>query len=314
MAKPHPKKREHSRSALRFDFNAAAQQARREYPALRKHAMFIDASNDNWRDIEYTLDHLAVDEEDIESVHKTFNDARRLKTSFHLAVTRGGEEEPFSAVVFHPDRHPLYGTARGAVDDAATFDHETGHALTPELHGNPAENVADAYASLKHLQRSGGEADSLDYCSWKRALVFVTTGIPTHLTTFTVDKILCDRKTADFMSLTPAETAAIAIEYAKHNAPSKKELSALAKDFKPLKNLPLKDAFRKLAQITFAAEDDSDTFYLGARVLQGALQKGGTVYDGQEINLDGPSWDRMRRQLDKRLRDLPKNHPLRPHK
>ncbi len=311
MAKPHPKKRDPARPALRFDFNAAVRQTRHEYPALRKHAIFINAANDNWQDIEYTLDRLDVDEEDVESLHKTFNDARRLKTSFHVPMTRGGVEETFSAVVFHPDKHPLYGTERGIVDDAATFDHETGHALTPDLHGTPAENVADAYAALRHLQRSGGEAESLEYCSWKRAAVFVTTGVPTHLTTFTVDKILCDRKTADFMTLTPEETAAIAEEYAKLNTPPKKELEALAKNFKPLKRLPLKDAFKKLARITFDADDDSTTFYLGARVLQGALRDEGTVFDGHEIKLEGHQWDRVRRQLDKRLDALPKNHPLR---
>lgn len=311
MGRSHRKPHVKARQPLRFDFNAAVRETRRDYPELRRHAIFIDASNDNWQDIENVLDHLTVDEEDIGSVRKTYRDAKRLKTSFHIAVARDTTNVPFSAVVFHPDRSPLFGTKRGATDDAGSFDHETGHALTPNMHGTPAENVADAFAALRHLQRSGGETESLDYCAWKRAFIFVTTGADTHLTTFTVDKILCDRKTADFISLTPAETAAIAKAYAKRNTPSPSELKQLGRDFKPLRKLPLKEAFRKLALITLAADDDSDTFYLGARVLQGALDPKGTLIDGEEIRLQGRAWDRLRRDLDARINSLPKSHPLR---
>ena len=308
MAKPHPKKT--GPTQLRFDFNAAVRDTRADYPELRKHALFIDAAHDKWQDIQDTLDSLAVDEDEIAAVRKTFKDAKRLKTSFHIAVSRDGIDEPLSAVVFHPDKFPLFGKQRGFTDDICSFDHETGHALTPELEGTPAENIADAYAALRHIQRSDGDAEALDYCAWKRAFIFVTKGSSTHLTTFTLDNIICDRKTADFVSLDPAETAAIAKSYAKLNTPTKRELDALTKDFKSLRKLPLKDAFKKLARITLAANDDSSTFYLGARVLQGALKPGGNVVDGEAFELTGHDWDRLRQKLNARIEDLPKKHPL----
>jgi hypothetical protein len=308
MAKPRPKNRE--LPDLRFDFNNAVRGTRKDFPALKKHAMFVDAGNDNWNDIEQTLDDLAVDEDDIASIHKTYKDAKRLKTSFHIAVTRGGVEEPFSVVVFHPDKFPLFGRARGATDDACSFDHEAGHALTPLLEGCHAENIADAYAAVRHLQRTT-DTDALDYCGWKRAFIFVTTGKSSHLTTFTVDKIICDRATADFVSLTPEETAAVAKAYAKKNTPSRKELDDLADEFKSLRKQPLKEQFRRLARITLAAKDDSGTFYLGARVLKGALQPGGNTVDGEDIHLEGREWDRVRDELDHRISGLPKGHPLR---
>lgn len=309
MANPRPKTS--ASPSLRFDFNAAVRGTRADYPELKKHAMFVDAAGDHWNDIEETLDRLAVDEEDIAAVHKTVKDAKRLKTSFHIAVTRGGIEEPLSVVVFHPDKFPLFGKQSGFTDDICSFDHETGHALTPLREGTPAENIADAYAALRHLQRTGNDAEALDYCAWKRAFIFVTTGKTTHLTTFTLDKIICDRNTADFISLDPAETAAIAKAYAKKNTPNKKELEDLAEDFRSLRKKPLKDAFKKLARITLAANDNSDTFYLGARVLKGALKAGGTTVDGEDIHLTGHQWDRLREKLDDRIAALPKNHPLR---
>ena len=308
VAKPRPKNS--ATPNLRFDFNAAVRGTRADYPELKKHAMFVDAAGDRWSDIEETLDRLAVDEEDIAAVHKTFKDAKRLKTSFHIAVTRGGVEEPFSVVVFHADKFPLFGRQSGFTDDICSFDHETGHALTPLREGTPAENIADAYAALRHLQRAGNDAEALDYCAWKRAFIFVTTGKTSHLTTFTLDKIICDRKTADFISLDPAEIAAVAKAYAKANTPSKKELEALADDFKSLRKKPLKDAFKRLARITLSANDNSDTFYLGARVLKGALKSGGATVDCEDINLIGHQWDRVREKLDARIAGLPKGHPL----
>src|SRR5690606_22567515 len=123
------------------------------------------------------------------------------------------------------------------------------------------------------------------YCGWKRAAIFIKSGTISHLTTFTVDKILCDSQTADFMSLSPQETLAVARDYAKKNTPSPEKLKSLSKTFGPLGKMPLQQAFRKLGEITLKADKNSDAFYLGARVLSGALQEGGVTLDGRSIVL-----------------------------
>ena len=296
-------------SKLSFDFNAAAKQAAKEHPKL-KNTLFIDAAKDKWPQTADILAEMDVDEDDIRELGKTVSDARRLKTSFHQVIERG-KKKALGAVVFHQDRHPLYGSAPGPADDAGTFDHETGHALSPEASGTPAENMADAYASLRHLQRFDGDTADLDYCAWKRAMVFMQTGATSHLTTFTVDKIIIDQKTADFLSLSPKETAAIAKDYARLNTPDEKKIQKLQKDFKPLKKLPPRQAFRKLARITLKAEPDSPTFYLGARILAGALKKGGVTLDGKKIVLNGAEWDDLREKLADKVKTLPPTHPLR---
>lgn len=295
--------------ALRFDFDKAVKQARHDHPQLKKGALYINASNDNWDEIESGLVALSVDEDDIEEIGKGVKEARKLKTSFCQAITLNGKE--VSAVIFFPDKHPLYGPERGPADDTGTFDHETSHALTPGLSGILGENTADAYAALRHLQRFAGEKGDIDYAGWKRAAVFMRTGVTSHLTTFTLDRILCDEKAADFMSLTPAETTAIAQDYAKKHTPDDRKLKRLQNDFRSLKKRPLAETFNKLAAITLKADVKSDTFYLGARVLKGALQEGGAVLDGEHISLKGGKWDNIRRKLDAKIDRLPAKHPLR---
>ncbi|TAL33851.1 MAG: hypothetical protein EPN97_08820 [Alphaproteobacteria bacterium] len=312
MAKPAPKKSAKRVPNLKFDFNAAVRRARKDHPELAKNALFIDAQKADWEETADILASVGVDEDDLDDLKKTVRDAKRLKTSFHLALNRE-DAPPLSAVVFHADRHPLYGDKNGPIDDAGTFDHETGHALTPEMEGTLAENTADAYAALRHLQRTGGEGKSIDYCGWKRAFIFMTTGAISHLTTFTIDQIICDAKAADFMSMTPEETAAVAKAYAAMHTPEKKELTRLRAAFRPLRKLPPQKALKKLARMTLKAPEDSQEFYLGARVLAGALKEGGVTVDGQDIVLKGSEWNDIQRALDKKTANLPPKHPLRRH-
>jgi hypothetical protein len=312
LAKPAPRKSAKNAPKLTFDFNAAVRRAAKDHPELSKNALFIDAKNDKWEKTADILSSVGVDEDDLGDLAKTVRDAKRLKTSFHLALHRD-DKPPLSAVVFHPDRHPLYGDKSGPIDDAGTFDHETGHALAPDLDGTLAENTADAYAVLRHLQRTKGEEKSADYCGWKRAFIFMTMGTTSHLTTFTVDQIICDAKAADFLSLTPEETAAIAKAYASMHTPEKKELSRLRAAFRPLKKLSPQKALGKLARMTLKAPEDSAEFYLGARVLAEALKEDGVIVDGQEIILKGSEWKKIRHDLAAKAANLPSKHPLRRH-
>ena len=303
------RKKPAAKPALRFDFNEAVKKVVRDHPQLKNGALYINAANDDWESTEAALLSLSVDEDDIDEIKKGVKEARRLKTSFCQAISIDGKE--LSAVILHPDKNPLYGAAHGAGDDIGTFDHETSHALTPGLSGILGENTADAYAALRHLQRFKGEEDDIDYCGWKRAAIFMRAGVPSHLTTFTLDRILCDAKSADFMSLTPAETIAIAKDYAKKHTPDDRKLKRLQNDFKRVKGLPLAEVFNKVAHITLKADVKSDTFYLGARVLKGALQEGGVTLDGQHVELKGSKWNNIRRKLDAKIDQLPAKHPLR---
>lgn len=304
-----PARKRGAGSKLAFDFNKAAQKALKDHPQLKNKVMFFDAKNDNWKNAAELLLQKEASEEDVKDLARGVREARKLKTSFCQALELDNGKS-LTVMVFHSDKHPLFGTKSEMTDDACTFDHELAHALTPKLEGTPSENTADAYAVLRHLQR-GGDGEDMDYCGWKRAAIFIKSGTTSHLTTFTVDKILCDSQTADFMSLSPQETLAVAKDYAKKNTPSPEKLKSLSKTFGPLGKMPLQQAFRKLGEITLKADKNSDAFYLGARVLSGALQEGGVTLDGRSIVLKGKEWDKLKKALDSKIATLPANHALR---
>ncbi len=286
-------------NAASFDFNKAARKVIKDHPSLRGRTLFIHAANDDFADIEQKLLNRDADEDDIEFIGKVVRDAKRLKTSYNQEVNLG--KKSVSVLVFHPDKFPVFGRTPGARDDAGTFDHETGHALSPETSGTLSENTADAYAALRHLQRFDGDTEDLDYAGWKRAAVFMLRGTTSHLTTLTLDKISIDAKTAGFMSLSPAGTLQVAKDYAKKNTPSAAKLASLREAFKPMKGLEGAKAFRALGKITLKAKSGSDAFYLGARVLQGALQEGGITLDGEHIELKGREWNKLRQKLSARI-------------
>lgn len=307
MKKPARKKG--ATSKLGFDFNKAAQKALKDHPQLKNKVLFFDAKNDNWKTTAEFLLQREASDDDVEDLSHAVREARKLKSSFCQALELDNGQS-LTVMVFHSDKHPLFGTASRDTDDACTFDHELAHTLTPGLEGTPSENAADAYAVLRHLQR-GGDKEDIDYCGWKRAAIFLKTGITSHLTTFSVDEILCDSETADFMSLSPKQTLAIARDYAKKNTPTPQKLKSLSKTFASLKKLPPQQAFRELGKITLKADAGSDAFYLGARVLTGALQEGGITLDGRSIVLKGKEWDKLKQALESKIATLPANHTLR---
>lgn len=301
--------RKKTSSALRFSFQKAAAKAVHDHPELEKDTIFINAATGKKLAHPDVLEQLYDDDDAVDTMKDTLRDAKKGKTSFFQPLDADGKK--LRSVVFHSDRYRLYDPKNRAIDDAATFDHETGHALVPTAHGTLGENTADAYAVLKHLQRRGGDAGNIDYCGFKRAAISVFSGTTSHMTGFTVDKILMDNDSADFVSLSPKETVALAKKYAKTHTRSEKDLKRLRDAFKPLKGKrPTAASFRKIADITLKAKPESDVFYVGARILMTPLTQGSVTLDSEKITLKGKEWDELRTALEKRIAKLPQNHAL----
>jgi len=291
---------------LRFDFAKAARKAAKDHPVLHKSGLFVNAANDDYIGSPRVFRQLEEDDEAYEDVQKNTRLARRLKSSFHQAIPIDGKNYIYN-VVFYPDKHPLFDPADKDIDYTGTFDHETAHALHPDANGIDGENTADAYAVLRHLQRYKGQQTDIDYAAWKRAMIFLQTGISSHLTTFTIDKILLDSKATDFCSLTPAETSAVARDYARKHTPSADRLKKLCRDFNKLKGKKLDaQTLRRLADITLKAAPTSDTFYLGNRILQPLLDGRAMKMDGKTLQLKDPEWQHIRVALDKKTAQVQK--------
>ncbi len=298
-------------TSLSFDFNTVARQALREHPEIKKDILFVDALNDNYLASTATLASLDDDDDAQEELGKTVKQAKRLRTSFAQAIMID-RQKTINAIVFHPDRHPLFDPQDRNIDNIGTIDHELGHVLVPSAERTHGENVADAYAILRHLQRFDGRQTDIGYAAWKRAMVFITGGHTSHLTTFTIDKIIADSKSADFISLTPAQTVAIARDYARKHTRGQEKLSQLAADFHTARGMRLTPTlFEEIARITLATDAKSDTFYLGARALLPVLASTQVTLNGKTIALRGPEWDIVRVQLAKKMTELPARHPIR---
>jgi hypothetical protein len=297
---------------FRFDFFAAARKAVKDHPEIKRDTIFVDAANDLYMAPARLLALLDEDDEARDALEKTVRHARRRKTSFSDTLPVS-EKRALKSVVFHRDRHPLYDPQNREIDDAGTFDHETGHVLSPETDGTLAENTADAYAVIRHIQRFPGEKTSVSYAGWKRAVQFILAGQTSHLTTFTVDRILIDRETAGFLSLPPHVTAAIAKDYARQNTRDEEKLGKLARAFRCARDKKLtENTFLRIAAVTLKAPAESDTFYLGARVLLEPLGKGSKViYDGRTVSLKDAKWERIKTALAGKISTLPAAHPLR---
>lgn len=295
---------------LTFDFNEVARKAVHDHPELKKDILFVDATNDNLIATSATMAKLEDDEDAQDELQKTVRLAKRLQTSFAQSIMID-RKKTIQAIVFHPDRYPLFDQHDRTIDSLATIDHELGHALCPDDDRLAGENIADAYAVLRHLQRFDGQVTDIGYAAWKRAMTFIMAGHTTHLTTFTIDRILLDSRSADFISLTPAQTVAIARDYARQNTPSKKSLSKLDSDFKTARTKYLDEKlFREIARITLAADTRSDTFHLGATALLPVLQAGRMTLNAKKISLQGREWTALQRQLENRIATLPPRHAL----
>lgn len=298
-------------SSCVFDFNQVARKALRDHPELRKDILLVDVANDLYIAYAHTLAYLSDDGDAYDELQKAIQQAKRLKTSFAQAIMID-RKKTIQAVIFHPDRHPLFDQHDRMIDNIGTIDHELAHILCPDADHVEGENVADAYAVLRHLQRFDGQATDIGYAAWKRTMVFIMSGHTSHLTTFTIDRILADRHTVDFISLTPAQTVALSRNYAdKHTRPQTK-LSKLARAFKGARAKKIShDVLRDIADITLKADPKSDTFYLGARALMMPLTREAITLDGRSVALKSVEWKKIRARLEKKIATLPPAHPLR---
>lgn len=303
-----PSRKQAFAPALSFDFNQVARKAVHDHPEVKKDILFVDATNDNLIATAATMAKLEDDDDAQDELRKTVKLAKRLQTSFAQSIMIDSKKT-IHAIVFHPDRHPLFDPQDRIIDAIGTIDHELGHVLCPDADRLMGENVADAYAVLRHLQRFDGQPTDIGYAAWKRAMTFIMAGHTSHLTTFTIDRILLDSRAADFVSLTPAQTVAIARDYARKHTPSPNVISKLSNDFKNARSKRLDDKlFREIARVTLAAKTSSDTFYLGAAALLPVLQAGRMTLNAKTVTLQGREWTALQQQLESRIADLPKRH------
>lgn len=212
----------------RFDFRDAAFEALEDFPQLRpRTTFFLDQQNPEGNALKAYGDPSAVTAQLgsafwRQQIQGFLGYMRKNKTSVACFI----KGHPQQAIIFtphsvlapvHPDRAAML---------FFEFDHELGHLLTNKgrnitPHGTTteAENSAEAFATLRSIQRFGHARPHLDALSCWRARGLITQGIKTHITSPVIDAIIADSTRVDFTKLTPQETIAAANEYTNRYCP-----------------------------------------------------------------------------------------------
>ncbi|MBU6475239.1 MAG: hypothetical protein KGL10_07045 [Alphaproteobacteria bacterium] len=295
-----------------FDFDREVAQVWRDFPEVKDKIFFFDAS-DNARLVypeEGKGREAAQAFSDRHHIPKGMQDAFaawRGKNSYCQPLG-GGRRLLFVLTEKHPydkisPRAPL------AQETAFVFDHELGHAVIPEGTGlgNRGECIADAYATIRHLQRYGADSPFIGHVVNNRAfdLVFRDQWYgSTHFTSSVTGKILECRHDVDWAALTPLQTAALARKFALEHEIGYEALHMLEKDFSALHEkadsiargdkAPLKELAKKVL-----STDVSDVFKYGAAALALYVDK-----RTADAVLQGRYWNKVRRKLAKKEKAL----------
>lgn len=235
------------RSMIRFDPMVEVAKFYESYPEMEGSAFFVEVSLDKK---ELNLVRGAKDYDQVKD---------RLKNNplFHRAAAQfieGLDRSP--ACVMTISEQNDYCVFFQATDDDATvyrdgkpflsleklkyrtsiktfiFDHEAGHLVCPHAQApdhNFAECSADAYATLRYIQRFGVNHDFLNEQRSSRLMAFLCDPKENagHFTSPVTEHILKDADKVDFSQFSPQETVTLASRYAEKYALSTRRLQAL---------------------------------------------------------------------------------------
>ncbi len=321
--------------SLKAVFNAAVNEAVEQYPVLKGRFLFVNAG-------ELTMQH------DIDPRRTGFRDERDIQQFAGQMVqeAQGGsafatkiQELGVHVMTYNPLPFRLFTTQDQPyeMEAMATFYHELGHLVAPAAFGSPteglAENVADVFGILRHIQKYGDESKAIEMGSWGRAWRFVLTGQGDHFTTLSIDAMPKLLEKLDVQALTPAETAALSARVALQNTPHMEVMATVARNFRDVQKTiaqtrSLSKGLKALAEITLSDDHEKSETYFTFRIGSSALQRfldGKVNFDVETqkmlfgervsndtgpIKLEGEYWDGVRQRMADRRAQLDKEGVL----
>lgn len=306
------------KGTLAFDFKKAAEQALREFPAETKGYLFIDGDQGGSIVAGNLPPQTWVDPHMVAERTHAFANLPGQTAPELLAFVQWLPRLDLGTMYYRrstPERTPFHKSAEQASADAAIFDHELAHIVIAAAQSSPktdtkelaqtqpnlVETIADAFANIRHYQRYGMDSERLYGSSTPNAIAFLGQADNWEHTTFwAVDRIRLDAKTADFTSLTPAQTAALAEDYARKYTPTRAEMEKIREDYaaliEELRKEPGTFYIDDLSDAVLKQRPGTFSFHLGIRALQ-------AVFD--EIPpKDQAEWNQIRETLEQRVATL----------
>jgi hypothetical protein len=210
-----------------------------------------------------------------------------IETGVSTLLPQNAADNKNNIIAVNP--HENFGKTFGT--EAVQFlEHEMGHLVTPTgLDARLMEASADAYMTLRLLQRFGEDAVKvLSGASAERAYgIFANKTDYTYLTSPVIDKIIEDSRYTDFKAFSPAETAALASQYARDNYPEDEAIQSfyderslhIGEILEVLSNPEQHSKIPELLSGTILASPQPLLFSLGAGFIQSVLST--EVFDTQ---------------------------------
>lgn len=301
-------------TGLRFDFNKAVEDARRDFPAATAKVAFfdldapdVDAQMQKFYDslspaAKKNVDNIRVDNPD-------FLTSRASPAAWRAADGSGvGILMAYGARTHLSDIEQIaFNPTEAAKHLNYTFQHELGHLVVKgaDRHGNYAEHAADAFAVLRGFQSGFLNRRDVKEISDGRAMLCWLNCDVTHITSMSLDALIINPKQKNFMSLDANQTAKLAARHAEKFSTNYEPNSM----FTLLNALPrwalsredrLATGLDGLANVVLKTERSSLSFYVAARILTTAKAKQ-DAGDPKMADADftGEKWDKVFARIDR---------------
>lgn len=310
-----------SPSSLRFDFNKAVEDARRDFPAATAKVAFFDLdAPDVDAQMQKFYDGLSpAARKNVDNIR--VNNPDFLTSRASPAAWRSADGSGIGVLMAYGTRTHMNELEQIAFNptEAAkrlnyTFQHELGHLVVKgaDTGGNYSEHAADAFAVLRGFQSHFLDRRDVKEIADGRAMLGWLNCDVTHLTSMSLDALIINPKQKNFMNLTPDETAKVAARHAEKFSTNYEPGSM----FTILNALPrwalskeerLDAGLNGLANVVLKTERSSLSFYVAARMLLTAkAKKDAGDPNMAETRFEGGKWDKVFARIEraKRNRDI----------
>lgn len=263
-----------AKSGALFDFNEAVADFYTVHPDLKDKVFFIDpaagsVAHPDPAIMQELVDFISKTDAGKEHMQPIIANCAKNKTSYCHPNGPGGG---FVFVYSGADAQRFTKQHSHATELQFIFDHETAHAIVEDGRSDNrflAESIADAYAAVRHLQRSGGDTQFIEDMMLARATdtVFRENGI-LNFSCPVIEKILEDAKTVPFEKFSPAETVSYVTAIAQQHTPDGPALRSLHENLAALKDRPTLSGLQNVVATT----TDAHVLVWGRKVMQALAQ------------------------------------------
>lgn len=281
--------------AYRFDLETEARNILRDYPNLDGHTLFVSLDDPAavfgaLREVPKSYHPLLP-----QVIDNCLNGALRQGCSMAYAEEipdkLTGTSFPLNVIVMMPTPPAEDFTQQyeRELRDYFVLNHEAGHLLLPLMPEAPhprypyVECLADAFATIRTIQKFGADDAIHNKLAASRALNFISSGVAKHLTTTVTDRIVDEAQRQDFTALDAHDAVRAAKIYADALTPQLASLVVAEENYEAVANYvratPGYDRLHLFGLVgeTCLSTADRFSFYLGAKLFQPLLHPDGVM-------------------------------------